>query len=268
MFNQKYPLKVRSVIITPIAQKYYFNDSLNLPFPILKGMYELAEYCGIPKTSVRATLSRMRRDGEIESFTDKQGTTRYKMSEMMSLISQQASHFGRSEGFTLAIFNFKKENIKERYRVREILSAFGFKKLAQNVYLNIKVDSESIMKEISKWNLQENVYLFDCNDIEDSSMINRISALWDLNEWNDKLNEFYEDLKIYFNFDGLSDEEIYKRYSYGYSVFFVYYYEKIPALPQRFFKQDYGLGKVIELMKRTLSQYTNNICRHYKVMND
>ncbi len=271
MFKDKYPLKVSSAIIAPIAQKFYFGDSMDLPFPTLKGMYRLAEYCNIPKTSVRATISRMCKGCEIEAFSDEHGVIRYRMSKMMTLISEQASHFGRSNGFTLAVFNFKKENDKERYRVREILSSFGFKKLAQNVYLNIRVDSKQIIKEFSKWDLQNNVYLFDCDNITDSSMIDRISKLWELNHWNARLNEFYQDLKTYFDFDSISDEEIYHRYSYGYSAFFVYFYERLPALPAYFFEQDNednGLKKVLSLMETTLSQYADKICSYYKVINN
>lgn len=268
MFKEKYPLKVSSVIIAPIAQKFYFDGSMGLPFPNLNGMYHLAEYCNIPKTSVRATLSRMCKEGKIESFSDQHGIIRYQMSKMMSLISEQASLFGKSEGFTLAVFNFKKENDKERYRIREILNSFGFKKLAQNVYLNIRVNSEQIMKEITIWGLQNNVYLFDCDNFTDNDMIARISELWDLSHWNDRLNEFYMDLKTFFDFENKSDEEIYRRYSYGYSVFFVYFYEKLPALPSNFFLPDNGLKRVMELMEITLSQYSDNICSHYKIVNN
>ncbi|MFT4143461.1 MAG: hypothetical protein QM644_03315 [Mobilitalea sp.] len=268
MFKEKYPLKVSSVIIAPVAQKFYFDNTMGLPFPTLKGMYCLSKYCNIPKTSVRATLSRMCKEGEIESFSDENGVMRYRMSNMMILISEQASHFGRSDGFTLAVFNFKKENDKERYRVREILNSFGFKKLAQNVYLNIRVDSEQIRKEIAKWELQNNVYLFDCDNIKDHSMVDRISELWELSHWNNRLNEFYQDLKTYFNFDNKSEEEIYQRYSYGYSVYFVYFYEKLPALPSNFFEQDNGLKKVMDLMETTLLQYADKICSYYKVINN
>ncbi|MDF2504109.1 hypothetical protein [Clostridium sp.] len=267
MFIEKYPLQVSSVIIAPIAQKFYFPKALKLPFPNLKGMYHLAEYFNIPKTSIRVTLSRMKKKGEIDCFTDKEGIVRYKMTKMMTLISKHALLFGKSKGFTLAVFNFKKENDKERYRIREILNAFGFRKLAQNVYLNIRVDSENIMQEIAKWDLEDNIYLFNCNDIKDPSMISRIRLLWKLDQWNDKLNEFYEDLKIYFSFDDLSDEEVYKRYSYGYSVFFVYFYEKHPLVPSGFMKEDYALVKVMELLQYTLDNYTDNIAKHYKLIN-
>ena len=267
MFIEKYPLQVSSVIIAPLAQKFYFSTFQTLPFPKLNGMYHLAEYCNIPKTSVRATISRMNKEGKIESFTDDDGATRYKFTGMMNLVSQQASLFGNSEGFTLAIFNFKKEDEKERYRVREVLHGFGFRKLAQNVYLNTKVDSESIMKEITKWNLQDNIYLFNCADITYPSMISRISSLWQLDQWNEKLHVFYYDLKNYFSFDGLSDEEIYKRYSYGYSAFFVYFYEKHPSIPKNFIGEDYALGKVLELLKDTVTIYMDNITNHYKIIN-
>lgn len=267
MFKEKYPLKVGSAIIAPLAQKHYFSDVPDLPFATLKGMYQLGEYYGIPKTSVRATLFRLCREGAIEAFTDEAGVTRYKMDKMMALISDNAALFGKSEGFTLAIFNFKKEDARERYRVREILDSFGFRKLAQNVYLNIRVDSGNIMKEMAKWGLQDNIYLFDCDDIKDASMIRRIASLWELDKWNDRLEEFYEDLRSYFSFEGLEDDEIYKRYSYGYSVFFVYFQEKHPFVPQGFLVEGYALGKVLELIRSTVDDYRDNIIGYYRLIN-
>ncbi|MGC4018295.1 MAG: hypothetical protein QM793_03040 [Muricomes sp.] len=264
---QEYPLKVNSTIIAPLAQHFYFSGKGDMPLPTLNNMYFLADILDIPKSSVRVALSRMCKDGSVLSVKDESGKTKYKMGKMMTLISEQASGFGKSEGFTLSVFNFKKEEEKQRYRVREILNSFGFKKLAQNVYLALKVDSQSIMSEFTAWGLQDNVFLFDCVDTASDSISSKIISLWNLDEWSGKLNSFYEKLKAYLNFEGLDDEEVYKRYSIAYSIFFTYFYEKHPAIPFNYLPKGYPLKGIFELLEKTIQIYGESIVRFYYHLN-
>ena len=238
-----------------------------MPFPSLSCIYFLANELDIPQSSVRATLSRMCREDRISAFKDENGDTRYKMGKMMMLISEQASRFGKSEGFTIAVFNFKKEEEKQRYRVRGILNSFGFKKLAQNVYLALKVDSKSIVREFVSWDLQDNVFLFDCMEAAGDSIAPKISSLWNLDKWGEQLYSFHDKLKPYLEFEGMDDEEIYKRYSIAYSVFFTYFYEKHPAIPLNYLPEDYPLKRIFELLEKKIQIYEKPIVRFYCRLN-
>ena len=261
-FINKYPLKTASSIIAPLSQHHFLSKNNMIPFPNLNGMYELANYYGIAPSSVRVTICRLCSAGRIYSFTDDAGTTRYQMDQMMTLISEQAARFGKSDGLTLAVFRFSKEEDKQRYRVREILNSFGFKMLAQNVYLNIRVDIPAIQKELAEWGLKNNVFMFDCTSPDDSIM-NEMSALWDLENWKIKLDDFIKDLQEYWDFAGLGDREIYLRYSIGYSAFFVHIYEKHPAIPFHYLPEGYPLSELFEFVEKALYQYEAAIVRYY-----
>lgn len=264
---QEYPLKVNSTIIAPLAQYFYFSGQYDMPLPTLNCMYFLANVLDVPKPSVRVALSRMCKEGSVLYVKDENGETKYKMGKMMTLISEQASRFGKSDGFTLSVFNFKKEEEKQRYRVRKILNSFGFKKLAQNVYLALKVDSQSIMSEFATWGLQDNVLLFDCMNITNDSMTSKIISLWRLDEWGEKLNNFYDKLETYLDFERLDDEEIYKRYSIAYSIFFTYFYEKHPEIPFNYLPENYPLKRIFELLEKTIQIYGEPIVRFYCHLN-
>lgn len=262
-----YPLKVNSTIYAPLAQHFYFSKRHSLPPPSLTCMYYLADALHIPPSSVRVTLSRMSRDGLISAFKDEKGEIRYTMGTMLSLISGQASQFGKSEGFTLAVFHFKKEDEKQRYRVREILDSFGFKKFAQNVYLALKIDSQSILKEFASWGLRDNVFLFDCTNADKASMVSKIASLWRLDEWRERLDAFYGRARLFLSLEGRSDGDIYKRYSVAYSVFFTHFYEKHPAVPFDYLPEDYPLKQVSEFFEETLRRFGDPLVRFYCRLN-
>lgn len=250
-FLQQYPLKVSSAIIAPLGQFHIFSRESTLPLPNLNGMYVLSEAMGIPKSSVRVNLSRMCKSQNIKMITDNYGINRYQMTGMMSLISDQAETFGKKEGFTIAVFRFQKDSEKERYRVREILYSFGFQMLAQNVYMSIRVDTAGILQELKNWGLYHNVFLFDCDEIY-GEIMEQITAMWKLEEWRKKIDDFYKILLQYWNFDGADEKDIYIRYSIGYSAFFVHFQEKHPAIPFDYLPKDYPLLKVYNLLEQTL----------------
>lgn len=263
-----YPLKVKSAIIVPLAQRQYFSGQYTLPDPTLSGMYFVAEKLGVPPSSVRVTLSRMCREGGVTPVQDDTGTTRYRMGPMLRLVSEQAARFGRGEGLTLAVFRFRKEEEKQRYRVRELLASFGFKKLAQNVYLALQVDSQRVARQFAALGLQEHVFLFDCPQAaDDESIAAQIRSLWRLDEWEERLARFYAQTRPYLRLDGLPDEEVYIRYSIAYSIFFTHFYEKRPAVPARYFPQGRALDALFALLEETVRTYGETIVRFYRGVN-
>ncbi len=261
-FLQQYPLKVSSAIIAPLGQFHIFSRESTLPLPNLNGMYVLSEAMGIPKSSVRVNLSRMCKSENIKMITDNYGINRYQMTGMMSLISDQAETFGKKEGFTIAVFRFQKDSEKERYRVREILYSFGFQMLAQNVYMSIRVDTAGILQELKNWGLYHNVFLFDCDEIY-GEIMEQITAMWKLEEWRKKIDDFYNILLQYWNFDGADEKDIYIRYSIGYSAFFVHFQEKHPAIPFDYLPKDYPLLKVYNLLEQTLKNNETVLINYY-----
>lgn len=267
MLKDKYPINVISVIIASVLRAYRTRQGHEIPLVTLYGMRSFADYCGISYSSLRTTLTRWKKLGWIESFSDPTGKTRYRMLDMMKLVADNAAEVDKPNGFSIAVFSFKKEDEKERYRVREILSSFGFKKLAQNVYINARIDSTKIMKEMGKWNLQDNLFLFDCESVSDSMKV-KIREMLELDKWNSRLEEFYSELVDFLEFEGLSDEEIYNRHNYAFGVFYTYFQLEHPAIPKDLFPEDYALKKVAELLEGKYAQYYENIMNHYMKINE
>lgn len=266
MFKDKYPIDVIPVIIASVLRAYRTRQGHEIPFVTLSGMRGFAEYCGVSYASLRTTLTRWKKNGWIEVFCDPAGKTRYRMLDMMKLVADNAAEIDKPVGFTIAVFSFKKENEKERYRVREVLGSFGFKKLAQNVYLNARTDSAKLMAEMEKWDLQENLFLFDCENVSESMKV-KIKEILELDKWNDRLREFYGELMNFLEFEGLSNEEIYNRHNYAFGVFYTYFQMEHPSIPKDFFSEDYAYKKVAELLESKYEEYYNNIMDHYMKLN-
>lgn len=62
----------------------------------------------------------------------------------------------------------------------------------------------------------------------------------------------------------MDDEEIYKRYSIAYSIFFTYFYEKHQAIHFNYLPKDYPLRKIFELLEKTIQIYGESIVRFYR----
>lgn len=253
-FIRKYPLSLKEIIATPMI----FRESVPLfdgfPFPTLLSIRDLAEFAGHNYGSLRTAISRARASGELESFTDQNGVTRFRLTKIQKSVSDVVVNWqNRPQGFTLAIFSFRKDDEKERRTVREILKYFGFKKLAQNTYINGMITTEGLDAEMKRLKLDKNLYIFNCPKVDSPGLLERLSKIFDMEKRARELSEFETDLKEFLNESSLAGDEFARRVFYAGPLHYTKCFVEEPPLPASVLPEGYPI--------RTLQEYLDSIIR-------
>ncbi len=268
-FKRKYPLQLQHILITPMIFRENVLLFRELPYPTLNGIRDLAEYAGFSYSAVRTALSRVRAKGEIDMFKDEKGKIRYSLTEIQKSVSRVVSNQkDRPEGFILAVFSFRKDDEKERYVARETLRYYGFKRLAQNTYINGLIDTKELTSAIRKYGLDKNLYIFKCPDIEEGALKDKILEIFDLKRRVLFLNQFNNDLYYFFSEENISEDECARRYLYAGPVHYLKCFVDEPPFPARFLPEDYPLNKIEGLIKLFSTQNRDKIIRYYIKINN
>lgn len=267
-FKKKYPLTAQEAVCTlMILRAGLFKDS-SLPYPSLKGIRDFAEYCGISYNAVRTSLSRLHSNGMIRSFKDETRVTRYQMTESsMNMGMATADRQNQPEGFILAIFSFTREQDTERARVRETLKYYGFKKLAQNTYINGCIESENLKQSIRELGLEKNFFLFQCPSIDDSELIQKILSVFEIEKRNEFLLTFHDELIQFLSIKQLDRNESIHRLCYAGPVHWKVCFMDEPPFPVNYLPEKYPLQAIIRLYPETVEKYSKEFMEHYIEMN-
>ena len=202
-FKEKYPLTMQEALGNLMVFRENIPIFSGMPYPSMNGIRKFAEYAGYSYGTIRTALSRARAAGTIESFKDDQGITRFKQGTLYRSISNTViSWKNRPEGYLLAVFSFKTEQEKERQTVRQILTDFYFKKIAQNVYINGRIETNGLMQEFRSEGLDKNIMLFHCENTKDEALRERILEVFDIKARSAKLMEFRSDFLEFLNAPG------------------------------------------------------------------
>jgi DNA-binding transcriptional regulator PaaX len=267
-FIKKYPLTAREAVCTPLILRDGFFKNNPLPYPSLKGIRDFTEYCGISYSAVRTGLSRLHNEGIIRIFKDDKKVTRYQMTESsMNMGKATSDRQNLPEGFIIAIFSFTKEEDTERARVRETLKYYGFKKLAQNTYINGRIETESLKKTMREFGLERNLYLFHCPNIDDIELIEKILSVFEIEKRNKFLHEFYKDLTSFLFVKNLDVEEIIHRLYFSGPVHWKICFMDEPPFPLKYLPKDYLLNALIRFYTEFLEKYKKDFIDHFKNIN-
>ena len=133
-FVSKYPLDLRTIVSTPmIFRESVMKGAEKLPYPNTAMLRDFAEFAGYGYGALRAAISRARAIGELSSFVDAKGTTRYRTTELARSVGIVAKTAGeRPGGFVVAVISFRTEEESPRSKLRDTLKYFGFRRIAQN----------------------------------------------------------------------------------------------------------------------------------------
>lgn len=207
VFLKDYPFSAKEAVYTPILYRYGIEMPQSVPFPSLNGIRDLAKFAGISDTAIRTAISRARADGSILEYKDDRGISRYTIApstyEMgMATIAKEK----QPEGFIVAVFSFTKDAVSERSVVRETLKNYGFKRIAQNTYINGRIDTSGLMEAMRRFGIAKNLYLFHCPDIDDQDLLRKIVDLFELEKRKEKLERFYQHMVGFLTEPGLSEE--------------------------------------------------------------
>ncbi len=253
-FVRKYPLSLKEIITTPMIFREAVPQFDGLPFPSLPAIRDLAEFSGHNYGSLRTAISRARRSGKLESFRDHNGITRFRLTKLQKSVSNVVVNWqDRPQGFTLAVFSFRKEDEKERRTVREILKYFGFKKLAQNTYINGMFNTEGLEAEIEHRKLHKNLYLFHSLQVDSPGLLDQLRKIFDVEKRALELSEFETDLKEFVNESAHAGDEFARRIFYAGPIHYSKCFVEEPPLPASVLPEGYPLIR--------LQNYLDNIIR-------
>jgi DNA-binding transcriptional regulator PaaX len=263
-FMGKYGLSAREAVCTPMILIDGAFKGSGLPYPTMRHIKDLAEFARIAPNAVRTSLSRLHKDGRIAILRDKAGSTRYRMTEAsMDMGTAALDRMNQEPGYLLAIFSFTRDDAAERSFVRETLKYYGFKKLAQNTYINAPIATESLRAAMREAKLEKNLYLFRCADVEDADLTGKILSLFGIEERGEFLNEFYRDLRGFLDTTRLDDGEIIHRLCYAGPVQWKVCFMDEPPFPLEHLPKDYPLARIISFYDHFIEKYRPLFRKYY-----
>ncbi|OHD20684.1 MAG: hypothetical protein A2Y38_15360 [Spirochaetes bacterium GWB1_59_5] len=266
-FRQRYPLSVKASVYNFLILRDGSPFLSGLPYPSLAAIRDFALYAGTSDSAIRTLLSREGRAGFISKGKDEAGIMRYRLSEPSLVVSMVNSRRdGLPEGFIVAIFSFTVDAVSERSIVRETLKNFGFKKIAQNVYLNGRVDTGPLRSAMRELKLDSHLYLLECPDIGDQALIDKIINLFEVRRRSEELAEFERAMNAFL--DGSEAEAtdldgFPRRLIYAGLVFWERFRTTEPPLPARFLPDAYRFGDIARTYEERYAVGANALIEYY-----
>jgi len=268
-FISKYPLPLREIITTPMIFREALPQFDKLPFPTLLAIRDLAEFAGHNYGALRTAISRARASGELESFLDQNGVTRFRLTKLQKSVSDVVVNWqNRPHGFILAVFSFRKDDEKERRATREILRYFGFKKLAQNTYINGMIATAGLEAEMERLKLNKNLYIFRCPQVDSPELLERLKNIFDIEKRARELSEFETDLKVFLNESSLTGDEFARRVFYAGPLHYSKCFVEEPPLPVSVLPEGYPLKRLLDFFDSIIRRCGREITIYYLKLNN
>jgi DNA-binding transcriptional regulator PaaX len=268
-FVESYPLSVKAAVYNFLILREGFEYLASHPHPSLAGIRDFAYYAGISDSAIRSMLSRSNADGYIRIEKDAADITRYRLTDSKLVLDMINSHAKRRpEGFLVAVFCFKKGEDKERGIVRETLKNLGFRKIAQNTYINGRIDMEGLVVPLmNRLGIEKHLYLFDCPKIDNPEFIAKVLLLFDIPRRANALRDFQSSLLPFLSETGLDGDEKARRAIYAGLCLWEKFRSTEPPLPDRHLPPGYCFQDVCRLVDVFIAENAANIARYYAGVN-
>jgi DNA-binding transcriptional regulator PaaX len=244
-FIHKYPLLLKEIIATPMIFRENDPRLEGMPFPNMAIIRHLAEFAGFSYGALRTAVSRLKASGDLESFADEAGIVRFRLTSLQRSVSDVVRSWEtRPKGFVIALFSFKSEEEKGRQRVREALKYFGFKRIAQNAYINGMIDTATLQATMREYGVADRLFLFRCSDVEDPVLVAKLKEVFDVRGRAEALRVFFADLRLFLGEKDLDGMEFGRRIFYAGPVYHMRCFVEEPPFPESFLPPDYPLPEV------------------------
>jgi DNA-binding transcriptional regulator PaaX len=264
-FKSKYPIPLANAVIFPFVYRIW-NSHADLPDVKPKCILNFCLYTGYNEGAARTAITRLKQKGTIISADENQKSG-YILNESNRIRTMQIKENTIQHGFTLAVFSFNREDEKERYVIRSILARTGFKKLAQNTYINVRGRKNELLLKIKKEGLEKHLFIFECEEDLDVNTISRLIDIWDLKRRKLVLDEFLNDLKIFITPDGLSGEDMFHMIGYAGSVYSAVFQRTEPPVPEKHLPPDYPLKKILKFLMDKNREFFSKTKKYYIKIN-
>jgi DNA-binding transcriptional regulator PaaX len=267
-FLKRYPVSLLELLVSPVINRAILAPFKDLPHVTADLMSDVASRGGFNPGAIRTALSRLRTSGTLESSPDEGGVMRYRMSAIhRSVNGTVQSRFSRPGGFLLAVFSFSTEDARERQVIREVLKAHGFKKLAQNVYINGQIDTGEIERVVQEKGLAEHLYLFRCSDIEDPRLESKLTALFDVTGRWATLSHFEHHLQEYLEDQRLRGDDFAWRFFAAGPIHYRITFVDEPPLPARCLPAGYPLDRLMSYLPELAQRRSHELVDYYRRVN-
>jgi DNA-binding transcriptional regulator PaaX len=265
-FREAYPLSAKGAVYNFLILRDGAPFLAAAPYPSLSTIREFAFYAGISDSAIRTLLSREGRAGYIRKEKDEAGIMRYRLAEpalVLGMINSRRDAL--PEGFIVAVFSFTADAAGERSIVRETLKNFGFKKIAQNVYLNGRIDTAPLRAAMRELGLDSHLYLFSCPELEDEALVRRVIGLFELDARAAELAAFERAMLAFVDGAEPSDrDESARRLVYAGLVFWERFKTTEPPLPARLLPEGYRYAAIASAYAERYAARAPAITEYYE----
>ncbi len=248
-FERKYPVPLSALLLAPIVVREDLPRLAKAPLVSARAMTDLAHFAGHRDGAIRTALSRLRASNTVETSTDRDGVTRYRLTTLgRSIGTAVRGRPSRPSGLLLAVFSFTADDTRERSTVRDALRLHGFQKLAQNVYVSGDLDTSALDELFEKEGLADNVFWFRARDDKDPRLLRRLGGVFDVEARAKTLATVRDDLEQYLLAPKLEPLTRARRFFYAGPVHYQVTFVEEPPLPAAVLPKDYPLDELLKLM--------------------
>lgn len=266
-FREAFPISAKAAVHTPSVFRSGMPGLAELPWPRLEGIRDFARFAGISDGAMRTALSRAKAEGSLVVEPDRAGVNRYRLSPAQLARGKVVIRSGaRSDGFVVAVFSFRSEDTDERAALRETLKDYGFKKLAQNAYINGRIDTAPLRAAVRELGLDSHLHLFTCPELDDAGEAERIVALFDLDARKRELDAYLATLRAFLP-ERLDDRELARRLLYAGPVHFERIELAEPPVPAKYRPAGYALDEINRLYGERLERGGGPMLSYYLELN-
>ncbi len=266
-FVHRYPLSLREVIATPMIFRENVPGFERLPFPGVGLLRDLAALAGYGYGALRTAMSRARAAGELRSFVDEAGIQRFRLTRMQESVSRVVRGWpNRPDGFIIGVFSFHASEEAERRTVRANLKYFGFKRIAQNTYINGMIDTSDLEAELKRAGVAENFHLFRCPSIDDGKLLARLTEIFDVKGRARALERFGRDLAFFLEEPGLDAMELGRRVFYAGPAHHRVCFTEEPPIPARILPESYPLTGIRTYLGTVVAERWDRIEAYYRTL--
>jgi DNA-binding transcriptional regulator PaaX len=266
-FIRRHPLSLQEVIATPMIIRENVPGFKGLPFPRSAIIRDLAAFAGHSPGAVRTALSRLRTTGELVSFVDPSGFVRFRLTESQKSVGGVVRAWpARPEGFLIGVFSFRAPEEAKRRRVRETLLHFGFKRIAQNTYINGMIDTSGLEAEMKRAGVTDRFYVFRCPEIDDPALLHRLAEVFDVKGRQRKLEGFREELAAFLEEPGMDKMELGRRVFYAGPVYHRTCFVEEPPIPVHILPPGYPLSELQSYLDSVITARRSDIVHYYRTL--
>ncbi len=266
-FIRRHPLGLREVIATPMIFRENIPGFETLPFPGVEILRDLAAFAGYGYGALRTAMSRAKASGELSGVQDEAGIQRFRLTPTQESVSRVVRDWSsRPEGFIIGVFSFHAKEGAGRRAARENLQYFGFKRIAQNTYVNGMIDTTDLEAEMERAGVADRCYLFRCSSVEDPKLLARLSRVFDVKGRASTLERFRRELEGFLEEPGLDAMEMGRRVFYAGPVQHRVCFVEEPPIPARMLPASYPLSGLTAYIGSVLRRRWKQIETYYRAL--